>query len=449
MALTSPSHDRRMRTSLLLLGLALLLSSSALAQSDIENVIVETYYISNADDATDTNGGGLEEGSRTYRVYLDLCDSCALRSIYGDVNHTLRISSTTFFFNHLDRGATYGHLINNGALDEGSAPVDSWLSLGAGSNQKAGILKADDPDGTILDVNDGGSAGIVGGLMQNTDAGAGIPLNQQDGLVPSPGGSPVPPGFSVTGLLPDTTFFKLTQADAFISNDTRIACISPGVQGPTSDNRVLVAQLTTTGDLTFELNVEIEHPDGSVQRYVANDSVLLADEAPNGLLVYPPQCGCTDPNFLEFDPTAGCDDGSCSTTIIFGCMDTVACNYDPNANFNISQLCCYGPDSCEGLDITIVCPGVGVEEPSGEEAIVIYPNPATSTLHVRGLNTWNRTGDIELSICDALGRFVVRPDAISSSGYELDVPVQQLAPGAYCLRISSPEGTLTRSFIRE
>ena len=445
---TSQQRTDRMRRTSLLFCLALLVSARAVAQSDIENVIVETYYISNADDASDTNGGGLTEGSTTYRVYLDLCDSCALRSIYGDVNHTLRISSTTFFFNHLDRGPTYGHLINNGALDEGTASVDSWLSLGAGSNQKAGILKVDDPDGTILANNDGGSAGISGGLMQNTDAGAGIPLNLQDGLAP-PVGSPVPPGFSVTGLLPDSTFFKLTQANEFISNDTRIACITPGVQGPTTDNRVLVAQLTTTGDLTFELNVEIEHPDGSVQKYVANDSVVLADEAPNGLLVYPPECGCTDPNFLEFDPTAGCDDGSCATTIIFGCLDTLACNYDPNANFNIAQLCCYGPDSCEGLDITIVCPGVGVEELRQAAPIELYPNPAANVLHVRGLNAWSNGSNVQASIHDAFGRLVLQTNMSATSGYELDLPVHDLAPGAYLLRISSPKATLTRSFIRE
>ena len=29
------------------------------------------------------------------------------------------------------------------------------------------------------------------------------------------------------------------------------------------DGGAIVAQLTTTGELTFELNVEIEHPDGN------------------------------------------------------------------------------------------------------------------------------------------------------------------------------------------
>ena len=438
-----------MRRTSTLLTLTLFVSVPVVAQNDIENVIVETYYISDAVDATDTGGGGLAEGSKTYRVYLDLCDSCALRSIYGDVNHTLRIASTAFFFNHLDRGVTYGHQMNNGALDEGTAPVDSWLSLGAGSNQKAGVLKVDDPDGTLLDPNDGGSALIAGGLMQNTDANAGIPLNLQDGLMPSPGGSPVPPGFSETGLLPDTTFFDLTQSNAFITNDTRIACITPGVQGPTSDNRVLVAQLTTTGDLTFELNVEIERPDGSVQKYVATDSVVLADEAPNGLLIYPPQCGCMDPDFLEFDPTAGCDDGSCSTTIIFGCLDTLACNYDPSANFNIAQLCCYGPDSCEGLDITIVCPGVGVDELLAATTIDLYPNPVASVLHVRGLNALHSSFDIRLSVYDALGRSVLEPRMITAPGSEVDLSVNDLVSGSYVLRIASARGIIAKRFVRE
>ena len=40
--------------------------------AQIKNVIVETYYISDANDASDTTGGKLEAGSIAYRVYIDL-----------------------------------------------------------------------------------------------------------------------------------------------------------------------------------------------------------------------------------------------------------------------------------------------------------------------------------------------------------------------------------------
>ena len=118
------------------------------AQSDIENVIVETYYISDDSDATDVTGGGLPVGSVTYRVYLDLCQGCGLRAVYGDANHVFSITSTAPFFNHADRGRTFGHLLNNAALSEGTAPLDSYLSLGRGSSQRLAVTKQLDTDGS-------------------------------------------------------------------------------------------------------------------------------------------------------------------------------------------------------------------------------------------------------------------------------------------------------------
>ena len=41
-------------------------------QAQIEKIIVENYYISDANDATDTTGGQLQAGSKTYRIYIDL-----------------------------------------------------------------------------------------------------------------------------------------------------------------------------------------------------------------------------------------------------------------------------------------------------------------------------------------------------------------------------------------
>ena len=113
-----------------------LFRSEPFAQSDLEDVIVETYYISDANDATDTIGGGVPVGSRTYRVYLDLCTDCALRSVYGDINHALLIQSTAPIFNHNDRGKTFGHELSNSALDEGTVALDSYLSLGAGEQSE-------------------------------------------------------------------------------------------------------------------------------------------------------------------------------------------------------------------------------------------------------------------------------------------------------------------------
>ena len=38
--------------------------------------------------------------------------------------------------------------------------------------------------------------------------------------------------------------------------------------------------------------------------------------------------GCTDSNYVEYNPNTTFDDGSCFTFIIYGCTDSSAGNYD-------------------------------------------------------------------------------------------------------------------------
>lgn len=414
-------------------ALALVLcASTAVAQGDIENVIVETYYISDANDAIPTAGGTLAEGSRTYRVFLDLGPGRTLRAIYGRTGHPLTFASTAFFFNNEDRGRTFGHQLANGALDENTAALDSWLSLRAASNLRFGVPKSADTDGSNIAGPDNSD-----GMLVNADPDAGIPLTVADGLVTDTAGA-IPPNFVVTGITPDSAFGNITQAATFISDSTRIACSTPGVRGITGDNVLLIAQLTTTGELTFALNLEIERADGSLVRLVALDTLLADDETANGLLVYPPQCGCTDPDFLEYDPAAGCDDGSCQTAIVFGCLDPAACNYDPTANFNFPALCCYGPDSCNGLDPQLICPGVGVgDDVPAPEAPSLFPNPVDDLLVVRHL-----TG--ALDIIDPTGRIVMSARTAMSPGGSGPLDVSALPPGSYFLRSLGPAPAVLR-----
>src|SRR4051812_38285170 len=114
-----------------LLFLVLLLPAALKAQ--VKNVIVETYYVSDANDATDTTDGrSLEAGSKTYRVYIDLKEGSTLRKIYGDSLHTLKIESTENFFNNIDRPQAYfGYLINKSWFASNpTIALDSWLTLG-------------------------------------------------------------------------------------------------------------------------------------------------------------------------------------------------------------------------------------------------------------------------------------------------------------------------------
>lgn len=429
------------------IALLLLLASMGLrlpAQNDIENVIVETYYISNATDAVpNEEGGTLAEGSKTYRVFLDLCDSCALLSLFGSADHPMEIASTAPFYNNPDRGKTYGHEVNNGALDENTVSLDSWLSLGGASTQRFGVLKTEDPDTTSEELfpNDLG-------MISNADPDAGIPLTTADGLFLDTA-STQPPGFFAFGISPDSAFNDTTQANSFSSDSTRITCQLPGVRGHGNGNKFLIAQLTTTGELTFCLNVEVVRADGTVLRYVSSDTLLAVDEVPSGLLCYPPVCGCTDPDFLEYDPTAGCDDGSCATAIIFGCLDPNACNYDPSANWNIPLLCCYGPDSCNGLDVSVVCPGVGSPElEPADDGISVFPNPVHDQLRIMISDALVDGAAGEL--LDRSGRSIHRfslSGARGSGGMNIDLG--DLASGIYLLRIVGPNVQDARLVVKD
>ena len=423
------------------------ISNFALAQNDIENVFVETYYLSDQNDGTDDIGGPLTPGSKTYRVYLDLCDDCSLRSIFGSPEHPLVIESSAPFFNNIDRGRTFGHEINNSALDENTVALDSWLSFGAATNQKFGLPKVDDPDGSIVggSNNDGGSANIPGGLLVNGDPEAGVPLTEQDGLTTLEGVPALPPNFQVTGASPDAVFGAETTSGNFNNNDTRLLCSVPGVRGPDATNRILIAQLTTTGDLRFRINVDIQRGDGTVLRFVSGDSILLEGETAKGLLSYPPQCGCTDPAFLEYDPSAGCDDGSCQTAIVFGCLDTLACNYTSAANFNISELCCYGPNDCNGLDVSIICPEVGIEDLEDGRDTQLFPNPASEYIHI---SASVNTRIVSINVFDAMGRAVLKHLPSTNVNGRIALELGDLVNGAYRCVILTSEGPTIRSFVK-
>jgi hypothetical protein len=92
-------------------------------QAQIDNVIIEKYYISDSRDASDTLGGSLPENSVTYRIFIDLAKGCLLKSIYGNANHQLVFNSTENFFNNKFLGKTFGYQINKNNLDNNTTAL--------------------------------------------------------------------------------------------------------------------------------------------------------------------------------------------------------------------------------------------------------------------------------------------------------------------------------------
>ena len=143
-----------------------ILITSFFTQAQLENVLVEKYYISDDFDALDTNGGKLLSGSTTYRIYIDLAQGSKLISVYADKNHPFSIKSTKPFFNHKIEGQSFGKDFTSNRLSkEGTLALDSWLTLGQIGKSNVdktyyGLPKEEDKDSSIIGgkLNDGGSS---------------------------------------------------------------------------------------------------------------------------------------------------------------------------------------------------------------------------------------------------------------------------------------------------
>jgi hypothetical protein len=429
------------------------------AQDAIKNVIVETYYVSDANDATDTTGGKLEPGSKTYRIYIQLKPGCRLISLYGDQANTFRISSTANIFNNKDYGETFGKDIKINNLKKNTVALDSWLTLGQTTKKAAityfGVPKSQDKDGSVIGGvnNDGGSAEIPSGLLINNDPLAGIPLTEADGMdtLANVESNWIINGFSDILSGEDSTIFgSVKPGTEFISNNAFLA--NTGVMGIDPDsNQVLVAQLTTKGEISFELNVQVFDPvvDPSYRSlYVAKgiDTINSSEQSitiVSPYLKYPQDCGCTDPNFLEYNSKYACNNSdSCKTRIILGCMDPSACNYNPDANYNVQSLCCY-PGLCYDRDISLACPSYGQTL-----SLEVYPNPAESQITIQTSSIENK--DSRYIVYNYSGNIVLEKDLGIINGKITDVlGLSNFGPGIYLVRFIAGSASDSRMFIKD
>jgi len=416
---------------------------------------VETYYISNTDDATDTLGGHLEEGSTTYRIYIDLLPDSKILSVYGDANHPLVFTSTSPFFNHKEEGITFAKDLSRNRFEIGTVPLDSYITLGQCSKSFAqgayfGIPKEKDTDGSVIGGpnNDGGSESIASGLLINANPQMGLPLTMADGLALM---SQLPGAWTDIGFIDissgmDTTVFGAT-TPKYNFNRRNVILKNSGITGVNpQENEILIAQLTTKGDITFEINVEVEiNVGGTLKtvRYVAQNESLSENEIFVPLLNYPYSCGCKDPAYLEANPSFACEDNSqCLTPIILGCMDSLACNYNPNANYNLQDICCY-VGYCRDLDISLVCPDLKPRKGNDATHASVYPNPASSDLNVS--LDFVEYNDIHYIIVDLFGNQIRKG---VTSGQDKYINIAELSEGCYALRLETVKGVFVVPFVK-
>lgn len=230
----------------------------------VENVLVETYAVT-----PDPNGG--PKPLITYRIYIDLAPGYTLQMVYGDVHHLLRINTTTDLFNDITNGARYGYQIPADALGHFPLALDSWLTIGAASDHHIAVPKDLDPDGSILECP---PYAQVDPLRQETSGTtASTPICIVDGLRADTVKR------EVVDFKFSTSYLDRIRGSELSSNNGAWAVLG-GVAGATPENMVLIAQLTTTGELSFELNLQLGDPDHIPVKYVAHDAATGEVECP-------------------------------------------------------------------------------------------------------------------------------------------------------------------------
>lgn len=224
-------------------GLAAIVLSRLTAQP-VEDVIVEIFH---QEPATEAGKVPLT----TYRVFVDLAEGYTLQMVYGDKRHQLFLYTTTEFFNEPEHGVMYADKIDPAWLDDRAMALDSWLTIGAASSGHMGIMRNLDPDGSIHACPE-----------REGTASAADPLCPEDGLVA------VPKVKEVVSFQFYASYLGQIKGQLIETTDAAWAVLG-GTKGPTPDNIVLIAQITTDGEFGIKLNLQLGAPDGTAIKVVA------------------------------------------------------------------------------------------------------------------------------------------------------------------------------------
>ena len=262
-----------MKTKKIIIGLGILFLNAIAYAQGLEGIVVEKYYQANSADVTNADANSaitpLTTSSVTYRIYVDMASGYKFNSLFGSSTHSLKVNSTAGFFND----PNFGVVINPGTISyanirKKTAMLDSYFTTGGAGGGKVGVLKTEDTDGSI---------GHFSGLLANNPGGCfGLPINgigigAQDGMMPltsSPATYVVP---NFLGNASSLDFLNQTNGNSILLTSDVITALG-GVYGPTSTNMVLVAQFTTSGDLTFELNLQLQNTTtGVAENYVSSN----------------------------------------------------------------------------------------------------------------------------------------------------------------------------------
>ena len=234
------------------------------SQDGLEGIILEKFYISTKEDNSKPElSGHLAPGSVTYRIYVDLKPGYTFQAAYGTPNHELYIKSTNLFYNHVEYGAEYPNRIPLRTYSRNSSRLDSWLSVGGAGENQIGVLKSEDDTLNVFKTS--------GAYLKNNSKKMGVSLEVVDGM-------------KEQYNLAFPTFYQMdstikglgtiTNTNTISTKNGAWASMGKGSQGADSlSNKILIAQLTTDGKLSYQLNLLIGTPDGKSEKYVAHNPI--------------------------------------------------------------------------------------------------------------------------------------------------------------------------------
>ncbi|HKL39868.1 MAG TPA: hypothetical protein VJ894_04270 [Cryomorphaceae bacterium] len=233
----------------------------------LEKVFIETYYIANSDDGQSENSRGLKEGMKTVRIWVDMIEGYRLLSVYGAPGHPLIIETSTNFFNDTVYGKIEAPDIDPRHLGTSSLLLDSYIAISGANRSGIAVLKSDDTDGSVVtpNVTDSDPVLIEREALMNENSEAGIPLRDVDGIMTG-----TVPALVVFGH--DFNAFGNSLEQSKVEVDNGAWAVFKGLKGPFPEkNYLLIAQITTDGELSYELNLQLSSPRGETEYYVARN----------------------------------------------------------------------------------------------------------------------------------------------------------------------------------
>ncbi|MDE0872214.1 MAG: hypothetical protein OSA37_09885, partial [Flavobacteriales bacterium] len=257
-------------------------------------------------------------GHTTFRMYIDMDHpNDYLSAVYGentDMAFALSSTSTPNWYNN-SLGVDFGSELNPlfFAVDS-DLEYDSWFTIGV--------------DQINADVDVDFTAGTGNDFR--------IPFNAgEDILVNDPYGA---------------TFYTIRTCDLPPGTGAG-SCDEdhPAIGG--ADGRVLIAQMTTTGEISGELSVQILQNGvygagvyHALHFAFSGEGSFSSADWSGALSSNYQDCGCMDNTAVNYDGDALYPEDSCIPTIL-GCMDSSACNYMSAATVDDGE--CVSATDCE------------------------------------------------------------------------------------------------------